>query len=215
MNRQDWIISGIAFIAFLGTMLIVQCAEAAKPDTCPAGHETDVASLFSSKIHGDKGVFDLPLNPNNATAPSIEPRTGPNHTLIFNFNVLNQPITTVTAEVLSGVANASAIVINGSEVAVGLNLVKNQQYISVRVTASDGHAGFGHNYCAVVSVGFLAGNVSQSGTVTTTDLNAINSVAAQVIDLANFTADINHNGFLTFADKGIANMYLGTSLIIP
>ena len=76
----------------------------------------------SRKVHGAAGTFDVPLATDPAN-PSVEPRTGPAHTIVFTFN---KPVTGGSASVAEGVATAGAPTFAGSEMRVPLTGVSQR-----------------------------------------------------------------------------------------
>jgi uncharacterized protein (DUF1800 family) len=166
-----------------------------------------LTSVVSRKVHGAAGTFDLTLTTDPAN-PSVEPRTGPNHTIVFTFN---KPVTTGSASITKGVATVSAPTFSGSEMSVPLTGVTNAQYITINVSAivaADGGTGGSGS----VRVGLLLGDVNQNRVVTLSDVGLLNAQLAQAVTASNFRLDVNASGTLTLADKGIANSKLTSQL---
>jgi uncharacterized protein (DUF1800 family) len=169
-----------------------------------------LTSIDSRKTHGSAGVFNLPLSP-VLTSPSIEPRTGPNHTIVFTFD---RAVTTGTATVIEGVATLGSVQFAGPEVVVNLTGVTNQQYVSVSISGvqgSDGSTGG----AAAVRVGLLLGDVSQNATVTVADLGLTNAQIAQIVTSANYLKDVNASGTLSVADKAVVNTTIAKAIAPP
>jgi hypothetical protein len=178
--------------------------------TSAAGATPLLGSVFSRRIHGSAGTFDLTLS-QVATNPTTEPRLGPAQTIVFAFD---KAISAATATVSEGTATAGAPSFNGNEVAVGLSAVSNAQYVTLslsNVTAVDGGSGGGGS----VRVGFLAGDASQNRVVTLADVAVVNSQLAQAVTVSNFLKDINASGTLSVADKAITNANLTKALPAP
>jgi uncharacterized protein (DUF1800 family) len=169
-----------------------------------------VAGTLSRKIHGAAGTFDLPLaaDPLN---PSVEPRNGPTHTIVFTFS---KPVASGAAAVSEGVATAGTPTFAGTEMRVPLTGVTNAQYVTVAVTnvvATDGGSGGSGS----IRFGLLAGDVNQSRVVTLSDLGQVNSQLSQSVTAANFLRDVNASGTITLADKAGTNAYLTSYLPAP
>jgi hypothetical protein len=140
----------------------------------------------------------------------VEPRTGPNHSIVFTFE---SPVTSGIATVTEGVATAGTPTYSGNEMIVSLTGVSNQQYVTVMVSGVQG-AGASTGG-GVVRVGFLLGDVSQNRVVTVSDLAQINAQIAQFVTESNHLKDINASGTLTVADRAIANAQITKSLPAP
>ena len=162
------------------------------------------------RTHGSAGTFDLALSL-ATTSPTIEPRTGPAHTVVFAFD---KPITGVTVAVTEGAATAAAPTFSGNDVVVALIGASDQQYVTVvlsSVSSSDGGTGgFG-----TVRIGLLAGDTSQDRVVTIADVALVNAALAQLVTVANFLRDIDGNGFITVGDKAFTNGQLAKALPAP
>ena len=158
--------------------------------------------------HGAAGQFDLPLSLSPAT-PTIEPRIGPAHELVFTFDTL---VNGANSAMTEGAATPTTL-LQGNDVVVQLDNVTNGQYATVALTSIANSV----NDCGSVAVriGFLAGDVNQSGVVTLADLATVNAQLAQPVNSTNYLKDINASGTLSLADKGIANAFLTWSLPPP
>jgi hypothetical protein len=167
-------------------------------------------SAVSRKVHGAAGTFDLALSlaSNN---PSVEPRLGPNQTIVLTFD---QPIAAATAQVTEGIATAGTPTFSGNSVITLLTAVADRQYVTLSLSgvmaAGGGTAGNG-----VVRTGFLAGDANQNRVASVADAGAVNTYLSQPVTAANFVLDINANGALTIADKGIVNANLTKALPAP
>lgn len=167
----------------------------------------------SRKVHGGAGTFDLPLTL-TPLDPSIEPRGGSGsgiHTVVITFD---KPVTGADVAVIEGTANAATASFVSNEVIVGLTGVSNAQYVTVSLTnvsASDG----GTNGGGSVRVGFLAGDVNGSRSVTLSDLLSVNGALAQTVTAENYLLDVNLSGTLSLADKMFVNSNLAQALAPP
>ena len=162
------------------------------------------------KMHGAAGTFDLALSL-ATTSPTIEPRTGPAHTVVFTFD---KPIIGATVAVTEGAATAGAPTFSGNDVVVALTNVTNQQYVTVALTsvaASDGGIGG----VGTVRIGLLAGDTNRDRVVTVADVALVNAALAQPLTAANFLRDIDGSGAITVGDKAITNGQLAKGLPAP
>jgi len=169
-----------------------------------------LVAVFARKVHGVAGTFNLPLS-GAANNPTIEPRQGTSHTIVFTFD---KPVTAGVATVIEGVATAGVPTFSGSEMRVPLTGVANQQYVTVTVSnvnSADGGTGGSGS----IRVGFLLGDVNQNRVVTLSDLGQVNAQVAQPVNSANFLRDVNASGTLSVADKGIVNMQITKALPAP
>jgi hypothetical protein len=178
---------------------------AASEDAIPA---PVLVSARLPRIHGANPVpFDLTLSLDTA-APTIEPRQGSAVTLIFTFD---KAVVAAAATLLEGTAALGTTTVGGNDVAVTLTGVTDDQYVAVGLTnvaGQDGSAGGS----GVVRVGFLIGDVNQSGVVSLADKGLTNAQASQSASPANFMTDINTSGAITVADVGIVNAKLTGAL---
>ena len=99
-----------------------------------------VSSIASRKVHGtppSAATFDLPLSA-VLTTPTIEPRNGPNQTIVFKFD---RAVVAGSATVIEGVATKGTVQFSGTEMIVNLTGVTNQQYVTVSVSGVQGSDG--------------------------------------------------------------------------
>jgi hypothetical protein len=167
-------------------------------------------SVVSRKVHGAAGAFDLLLSTSTSN-PTTEPRMGQAQTVVFRFN---KAVTAGTALVTEGTATAGVPNFSGVEMIVPLTGVVDQQYVTVSVSnVASSDAGTGG--VGTVRLGFLTGDVNQSGVATIADLGLVNAQLAQPLVPANVLKDVNASGTLTVADKGLTNTNLTKSLPSP
>jgi uncharacterized protein (DUF1800 family) len=169
-----------------------------------------MTGAVSRKVHGAAGSFDLSLASDPAN-PTVEPRSGPTHTIVFTFN---KPVTAGTAAIAQGVATVSSPTFSGAEMVVPLTGAANAQYVTVNVSgvvAADGGTGGSGS----VRVGLLLGDVNQNRVVTVSDLVLVNAQVAHAVTAANYLLDVNASGALTVSDKIIVNGKLTTHLPAP
>jgi hypothetical protein len=178
---------------------------AADPEAVPA---PVLVSASLPRMHGANPVpFALPLSLNTA-APTIEPRQGSAVTLIFTFD---KAVVAATATLLEGAAILGTTTVGGNDIAVTLTGVTDDQYIAVGLTNVAGQDG-STGGSGVVRVGFLIGDVNQSGVVSLADKGLTNAQGSQPASAANFKNDINASGAITVADIGIVNAMLTRAL---
>ena len=164
----------------------------------------------SRKMHATAGTFDLPLS-SALLNPSIEPRSGPNHAIVFSFD---KPVVAGTAAVTEGTAMAGDPTFSGNEMVVPLTGVTDHQYVTVAVTkvvAADGGSG-GR---AAIRAGFLAGDVSQNRVVTLSDLQQVHVRLGQTLTAGNYLGDVDASGAITSADEALVNAQLTSALAAP
>ncbi len=87
-----------------------------------------ITGVVARKIQGGAGTFDLPLAA-SPTDPTVEPRTGPTHAIVFTFD---QPILWGSAAVTEGTATVAGI-LSFNTMTVNLSAVSDRQYVTVRV----------------------------------------------------------------------------------
>jgi hypothetical protein len=193
------------------------------PATKPSPVVTSVVSRFN---HGDAGVFDLPLSTSKVI---IEPRrsSADYYRIVFTFNTV---VTSGTARVVSGTAaiddvddETGIIFNNDNTMTVLLRDVADKQIVTLAVynvsgpnsspLPSDG-----------VQIGFLQGDVDQSGAVVGypggADLfrvmgNRIRSTDSEPARGNNFLSDVNADGDIDLADERIVRNKSGNALFLP
>ena len=96
---------------------------------------------------------------------------------------------------------------------LSLSGVADHQYVTISLSnlaSPDGSTG-----SASLRIGFLAGDVNQSRTVSLADLGLVNALLAQPVTASNFLRDVNASGTISLADKGITNANLTKALPPP
>ena len=180
------------------------------PATCAWAGRGDAPQLVAAqarKVHGTAGTLDLPLVL-TLSAPTIEARAGPSHTLLLTFD---KPIAAGRVLLTEGSATVGAPSFSGNQMSVSLGSVSNAQYVTVAVTemaASDGGSGGAGS----VRIGFLLGDADQSRAVDLADVNAINATLAQIATDARLTTDLDTSGAITLKDKRTGAAQSGSSL---
>jgi hypothetical protein len=89
-----------------------------------------IAVTTSHRVHAAAGPFDLVFG-TVTTNPTIEPRIGPAHNVVFTFD---KPVVAGSATVTEGVATAGAPTYVGNQMIVPLTGVANAQYVTVTVS---------------------------------------------------------------------------------
>jgi len=130
--------------------------------------------------------------------PTTEPRTGPNHLIVFTFD---KPVTGGTATVTEGTATVGTIVFSGNEMQVPLTGVTDIQYVTLNVSgvvAADGGTGG----TGSARIGFLKGLTTQSASrqVTPLDLLAISPQILKPVTVSNYLKDVGADGTITPLD---------------
>jgi hypothetical protein len=158
-------------------------------------------SVASRKTHGAVGTFDLALAQTPAN-PTIEPRSGGgNHSIVFTFD---KAVSDGAVAVPAGIAIAGTPAFNGTEMIVPLADVMDAQYVTVEV-GSVASADGGTGGTGAVRVGFLAGDVNGSRTVSLSDLLLVNAVLTQAVGPSNYLRDVNLSGGLSISDLLVVN----------
>jgi hypothetical protein len=159
----------------------------------------------SRKSHGSIGTFDVPL-------PGVESRTGGangDHTLHITFN---NPLTSGSASVASGVATiAGTPTVSANTMVVNLTGVANAQSATVNLTnVTDA---FGEVLPQTsVTVGFLHGDTNGDAVVNGGDAIQTRSRSGQDAGAANFRSDVNADGVVNSGDTIAIRSRSGTSL---
>jgi PKD repeat protein len=174
--------------------------------------ETPV-SVFSRKIHGAAGPFDISL-PVTGT-PAIECRSGGangDHQLIFLF--ANNLTSVGGASVTSGTGSVSSSMIDSSDshaYIVNLTGVANAQKITVNL--SNVLVSGGSNIASVpVTMSVLAADTTADGIVNSTDISQTKSKSGQVVGPSNFRNDVTFDGNLNSTDISLVKSKSGTGL---
>lgn len=170
-------------------------------------------SAVSRKVQGAAGTFDLTLTlaPAVNHNPTTEPRQGPTQTVVFTFD---KPIAGATVTVTEGTATAAAPTFSGNDVIVDLTGVTDIQYVTVSLTnvvGGDGSTGG----TGEARIGYLAGDVNQSRTVSLADVGLVNAALSQPVGASNYLKDVNASGTITLADKAQTNADLTHALPTP
>ena len=173
----------------------------------------NLISVFSRKIHGAAGAFDLPIDISQAITGSVtvEPRViGSGHSIFFRFDAA-----IATAGTLSVVDGANALVSAsaahaGTDVVVSIPALADNRRVTVSLTGVAGASGLLNP--PPVSIGFLLGDINSSRAVNAADLSAIKANLGKVLDRGTFMYDLNADGTITPSDLTIAKSRSGLAI---
>ena len=167
-----------------------------------------LVGVFSRKVHGTAGTFDLQINPTGSLAPqsaiTVEPRSGGTNgefSVVFQFS---SAVSSASAT-LAGAGSATTSV-NGSEVTVRLTGVPDSTRLGITLTVN------GVPNAASANIGFLLGDVDGNRAVQLSDSTAVKARSGQAVDATNFIYDVDLNGFIQPGDDSIVRTLIGGSL---
>ena len=174
-----------------------------------AGIPFELVSVVSRKTHGSAGAFDINMP---LTGPrGIECRnSGGNHTLVFTFKTYLADVGQVSVTAGSGTISGTPT-ISANTMTVNLTGVANGQVTTISL----------HNTKDVanqilddtsVNIGFLVGDTSGNGLVTSTDVSQIKLQSGHAVTSANFREDLNANGTITGTDVSAAKLSVGSGV---
>ncbi len=176
----------------------------------PVANPVSLSSITSRKTHGDAGTFDIDL----AGGSGVECRTGGvngNYTVVFTF--ANTLSSASGADITSGTGSVSdsSIGSDAHEYVVNLTGVTNAQRLQVTLSNVQDSTG---NLSSSVAGGFnvLVGDVSNNGTVSSSDVSQVKSQSGGTTDSTNFRSDVTADGSVNSSDLGLVKSASGTSL---
>jgi hypothetical protein len=159
-------------------------------------------SVTSTKTHGNAGPFALPI----ATVADInanvtvEPRNiDGGHSIVFRFDIpVTSPgdVSLVLTLPASGATASATVGTNTNEIIVNLTGVSDKQRIAITLSNIDGVPSAG----ATTFIGFIAGDVNNSRSVTPGDVSSVKARAGQTTNSRNFWFDLNASGGINAAD---------------
>ncbi|MCA2997340.1 MAG: hypothetical protein ING75_01940 [Rhodocyclaceae bacterium] len=171
-------------------------------------------AVQSRKTHGAAGTFDLAIDttPLIGGAITVEPRViGAGHQIVFQFNQAVTSIGSATAIDINSnaIGSASAVInsLNNAEVIVTLTGVADVSRVTVSLNSVVGAQAGTMN--ATASLGFLVGDVNNSRSVNSSDINGIKNRAGQALDTSNFKFDLNASGGINTTDINSAKSRAG------
>jgi hypothetical protein len=170
-----------------------------------------LVGVVSSKIHGAAGTFALALDHSQPIAGdvTVEPRTvGSGHRIVFQFSgtILWPGIATCVDASGTTVGQASATAV-GSTVEVLLTAspaFPDKTRVTVALSNVDG---VGLN--ASISVGFLAGDVNGTRSVTASDILRVKGKSGQAASAGSFLHDVDLSGTVGLSDVGMVRQGSG------
>ena len=169
-----------------------------------------LTGVKSRKTHAATGVFDLPIDtaqPIGGTI-TVDPRTiGSGHRIVFQFSAPAAAPASVTALDPQNVSiGATSVQVSGSEVIVTLTGIPNNSRVTVSL----------RNGAAMVyasaSIGFLLGDVDNSGDVDAADVMSVKSTSGNVVNAANFFNDVGVSGAISASDISVVKSRIGQTL---
>ncbi len=156
----------------------------------------------SRKVHGPAGPFDLRIDLTQSIggAITVESRAiGSGHQIVFQFDQViashGTPAAFDETGVSIGVLTAS---IAGSEVVVTLTDVPDNKRVRIVLPSVNGEGD------ASASIGFLLGDVNNSRSVSSADVQQIKAYSGRDVDAATARSDLNATGTITAADVAAA-----------
>ena len=179
---------------------------------CPVAEALTLTGVKLSKTHGSAGTFEIPVDVTKSLdgAVTVESRAiGASLQFLFQFDgpIAAPGIASVTDVNGVPVGTATAIA-SVNDIVVTLTGIVNSQRITVTLTNVNGSVTFGP-----VSVGFLVGDVNNSGSVNSIDLSSVKSRSGQTTTAANFKFDVNASGAINSSDISAVKARLG--LVLP
>jgi YVTN family beta-propeller protein len=169
-----------------------------------------LSSVVSRKTHGATGDFDLAIDTAQiiSAAVTVEPRAiGTGHRIVFRFDRTVDSATTVTAlDINNAAIGTASFVIAGNDIIVNLAGVPDATRVAVSLTGVNG------TLTVSATLGFLVGDVNNSRSVNSSDINAIKTRSGQVVDTSNFKFDLNASGGINTTDINAAKTRSGGAL---
>ena len=166
----------------------------------------------SRKFHAGAGEFDVPIDTALLITGnvSVEPRAiKAAHRMVFQFNgPVTLPGTASTVDVNNmSIGNVGGTIAQSSDVIVTLTNIPDASRVKVTLTNVNG-AGVGGQ----ASIGFLVGDMNQTGRVNAADVSGVKAHAAQTANGSNFRFDANSDGNVDAKDVSIVKARAGWGL---
>ena len=166
-------------------------------------------SVVSRKFHAAT-PFNLTIDhtqPLNGTI-TIEPREiGGGHTLVFHFDNTVTSVGAVTAlDALTMSAATVSFTFSGPDVFVTLTNVADNKRLTITLNGLNGSAS------KSASMGFLVGDVTNSGAVNAADIAALKANLNKPLDNVTYKFDLNASGQITPSDLSAAKARSGRVL---
>jgi glucose/arabinose dehydrogenase len=172
-----------------------------------------LASVVSRKMHDLAGPFDVDL-PLSGPA-GIECRSGPDHTLVFNFSNPLMSVGSASVTAGSGSVNSSSINANDArQYIVNLTGVANNQTTTVSLTNVIDAANRSRGAFSV-SMRTLLGDTNGNGAVNSTDVSQTQFESGHILTATNFRTDVTVNGQINSTDVSTVQAQSGSSIDSP
>lgn len=169
-----------------------------------------LTDVKSRKTHGAAGTFDLPIVTGIPVtgAVTVEPRANSDgHLIVFEFTqtIANFGSVSVTDAGSTPIGNASAVA-SGKSIVVALSGLPDNQRATIAVTGINGALDIS------AAMGFLVGDINNTGTVNASDIVAVKSSIGSTITLQNFRVDVNASGAISASDVPAVKARAGKTL---
>ena len=169
-----------------------------------------LTDVKSRKVHGAAGTFDLSITTGiPVTGPvTVEPRaSNEGHAIVFEFNqtIGSFGSVSVTDAASTPIGNASAVA-SGKSVVVTLSGLSDSQRAAIAIT------GINSTLDISAAMGFLVGDINNTGTVNASDIVAVKSSIGKTITLQNFRVDVNASGAISPSDVPAVKARAGKTL---
>ena len=168
--------------------------------------------VVSRKSHGPSGTFDLPVDtvPAIGGAVTVEPRsigTGDGHAMVFKFN--NAISTGVSSTVVDAANSPVGAIVNvsGTDVIVTIPSLVDAARVTVSVRGVNASP-----QIFSASVGFLVGDVTNSRSVSASDVSGVKARSGQTTNASNFKFDLNTSGSIDASDILMVKARSGSTL---
>lgn len=164
--------------------------------------------VASIKTHGAAGTFGVPID---YTLPitgsvSVEPRSGPNFTIVFSFNgPITAPGTVTMVDQSAAAVGSASLTFSGNQVTVNATGVPNAKRATISLTGVNGTLN------ASASMAFLNGDIDGGRSVNVLDVIAAKVNSAKPISNQYFRSDLDFNGTINVIDVIAAKVKSGTS----
>ena len=131
---------------------------------------------------------------------------GFNHQMVVTFA---NPVAVDSVAVTNGTGSVASFSVSGNVVTINLTGVTNAQRLGVTlVNVCDGT----NSGNVLIPMGVLAGDTSNNGTVSGTDVSQTKLQSGQAVSASNFREDVNANGAINGTDVSAVKLRSGTSL---
>lgn len=174
------------------------------------GSSIDPLSAVSRKVHGEAGIFDIPLLGKMASVEcrAGQPAPGDYQVVITFANNVAVPARSLDAPNGGMITN---VTVNGNVVTVDLSGVGNAQTATINLTVSDGS-----NVGPVsIDLPVLIGDTNSNRAVNSTDVGEVKTNSGQTTNGGNFRTDVTPNGVINSSDVSLTKTNSGTSLPGP